>query len=185
MLLLHPKTLPQWANALRTHPRLAPIAGCAPFQTPAVGTFYPFIDRLEAGPYTPPCAQRVRPSRLRTGRHRRHLKQEQAQRHAAHASDPTQADTVTARLAQALLAAALARGWRAAAAQPGAQDRLTRLEDLLLTCGVLPSVPRGLLGDLQALGLCGDGATLPTGASPHGRPTCDCRAQGIFRCDHD
>jgi hypothetical protein len=33
--------------------------------------------------------------------------------------------------------------------------------------------------------LCGDSAALPTGASPHGRPTCDCRAQGISRCDHD
>src|SRR5262249_11183021 len=140
MLLLHSKSLPQWANDLRTHPRLAPIAGCAPFQTPAVGTFYPFIDRLEAGPYTPPCAQRVRPSRLRTGRHRRPLKQEQAQRHAAPASDPTQADPVTARLAQELLAAA---------AQPRAQELLTRLEDLLLTCGVLPSVPRGLLVQFQ------------------------------------
>jgi hypothetical protein len=64
-------------------------------------------------------------------------------------------------------------------------ELLTRLEDLLFTCGVLPSVQRGLLGDLQALVLCGDGAALPTGASPHGRPTCDCRAHGIFRCDHD
>jgi hypothetical protein len=176
MLLLHYKSLPQWANDLRTHPRLAHIAGFAPFQTPAVGTFYPFIDRLEDGPYTPPCAHGVRPSRLHKGRHRRHLKQEQAQRHAAHASDPTQADTVTERLAQELLAAA---------DQPRAQELLTRLEDLLCTCGVLPSVQRGLLGDLQALVLCGDGATLPTGASPQGRPTCDCRAHGIFRCDHD
>src|SRR4029434_2765701 len=105
LLLLHYKSLPQWANDLRTHPRLAHSAGCAPFQTPAVGTFSPFIDRLEDGPYTPPCAHGVRPSRLHKGRHRRHLKQEQAQRHAAHASDPTQADTVTERLAQEVLAA--------------------------------------------------------------------------------
>jgi hypothetical protein len=176
MLLLHYKSLPQWANDLRTHPRLAQLAGFAPFQTPAVGTFYTFIDRLEDGPYTPPCAHRVRPSRLRKGRQRRHLTQEQAQRHAAQASDPTQADTVTERLAQELLAAA---------DQPRAQALLTRLEDLLFTCGVLPSVQRGLLGDLQAFVLCGDGATLLTGASPHGRPTCDCRAQGIYRCEHD
>lgn len=176
MLLLHYKSLPQWADDLRTHPRLAQIAGFAPFQTPAVGTFYTFIDRLEDGPYAPPCAHHVRPSRLRKGRHRRHLKQEQAQRHAAQASEASHADTVTERLAQELLAAA---------DQPRPQELLTRLEDLLFTCGVLPSVQRGLLGDLQALVLCGDGATLPTGASPHGRPTCDCRAQGIFRCDHE
>jgi len=175
MLLLHYKSLPQWADDLRTHPRLAQIAGFAPFQTPAVGTFYTFIDRLEDGPYAPPCAHRVRPSRQRKGRHRRHLKQEQADRHAAQARDAAQADTVTERLAQELLAAA---------DQPRPQELLTRLEDLLLTCGVLPSVQRGLLSNLQALVLCGDGAALPTGASPHGRPTCDCRAHGIFRCDH-
>jgi hypothetical protein len=176
MLLLHYKSLAKWADDLRTHPRLAQIAGFAPFQTPAVGTFYTCIDRLEDGPYTPPCPHRVRLSRLRKGRHRRHLKQEQAERHAAKARDLTQADTVTERLAQELLATA---------DHPRPQALLTRLEDLLYTCGVLPSAQRGLLGDLRALVLCGDGAALPTGASPHGRPTCACRAQGIFRCDHD
>ena len=98
MLILHYKSLPQWANDLRTHPRRAQVAGFAPFQTPAVGTFYTFIDRLEDGPYAPPCAHRVRLSRLRKGRHRRHLKQEQADRHAAQARDATQADTATERL---------------------------------------------------------------------------------------
>lgn len=176
MLLLHYTSLPQWAHDLRTHPRLAQIAGFLPFETPAVGTFYTFIDRLEDGPYAPPCAHCVRPSRLRKGRQRRHLKREQAQRHAAQASDASQADTVTERLAQELLATA---------DQPRPQELLTRLEDLLFSCGVLPSVQRGILGDLQALVLCGDGATRPTGASPHGRPTCDCRTQGIFRCDHE
>jgi hypothetical protein len=79
----------------------------------------------------------------------------------------------------------LAQELLAAADQPRPQELLTRLEDLLFTCGVLPSAHRGLLGDRQALVLCGDGAALPTGASPHGRPTCDCRAHGLFRCDHD
>ena len=163
MVLLHDKSLPQWAEDLHSHPRLAQIAGFLPFETPAVGTFYAFLARLEDGPYTPPCAHRLRPSRLRKGRHRRHLTQEQAARHAAQARDAAQADTVTERLAQALLAAA---------DQPRPQALLTRLEDLLFTCGVLPSVQRGLLGDLQALILCGDGgprcprAPVPTGGPP-------------------
>jgi hypothetical protein len=176
MLLLHYKSLPQWADDVRAPPRLAQVAGFAPFQTPAVGTFYTFIDRLEDGPYTPPCAHHIRPSRQRKGRHRRPLKQEQADRHAAPAREAARADTVTDRLAQERLAAA---------AQPRPQELLTRLEDLLFTCGVLPSLQRGLLGNLQALVLCGDGAARPTGASPYGRPTCDCRAHGLFRCDHD
>jgi hypothetical protein len=176
MLLLHSKRLPQGAHDLRTHPRLAQIAGCTPFQTPAVGTFDAFIDRLADGPSAPPWAHGGRPSRQRQGRHRRPLKREQAPRHTGQASAADQADTVTERLAQALLATA---------AQPRPQARLTRLEDLRCTCGVIPSAQRGLLGALQAWGRCGDGACRPPGASPQGRPTCDCRAQGIFRCDHD
>ena len=76
MRLLHYKSLPQWADDLRTHPRLAQIAGFAPFQTPAVGTFYTFVDRLEDGPYTaPPQAGTSGPARrpgprCRPGRHR-------------------------------------------------------------------------------------------------------------------
>ncbi|HSH13827.1 MAG TPA: transposase, partial [Desulfurivibrionaceae bacterium] len=33
------------------------------------------------------------------------------------------------------------------------------------------------------LTLSGDGSALPSGASPAGRPTCDCRQGGLFRCD--
>jgi hypothetical protein len=176
MLLLHYKSLPQWAHDLRRHPRLAQIAGFQPFHTPAAATFYDFIDRLEDGPYAPPCAHRCRPSRQRKGRHRRHLKQEKAERHAAKSTDPRQADSISERLAQDLLALS---------DQPRPQELLTRLEDLLFTCAVVPSAQRGLLGTLQALVLCGDSAALPTGASPHGRPTCDCRAHGVWRCDHE
>jgi hypothetical protein len=39
MLLLHYKSLAQWAQALRTHPWLAQVAGFVPHQTPVVGTF--------------------------------------------------------------------------------------------------------------------------------------------------
>lgn len=176
MLLLHYKSIPQWASDLRRHPRLAHLAGFQPFHTPAAATFYDFIDRLEDGPYAPPCPHRVRPSRHRKGRHRRHLTQEKTERHAAKNADPRQADSLSERLAQDLLATS---------EQPRPQELLTRLEDLLCTCAVVPSAQRGLLGNLQALVLCGDSAALPTGASPHGHPACDCRAQGIFRCDHE
>jgi hypothetical protein len=176
LLLLHYKSLPTWAHDLKRHPRLAQIAGFAPFHTPASATFYDVIDRLEDGPYAPPCAHRVRPSRQRKGRHRRHLQQEKAQRQAAKSAAPRQADSLSERLAHDLLATA---------DQPRPHQLLTRLEDLLFACAVLPSAKRGLLGNLQELVVCGDSATLPTGASPHGRPTCDCRAQGIFRCNHE
>jgi len=36
----------------------------------------------------------------------------------------------------------------------------------------------------EELTLCGDGSALPTGASPHGKPSCNCREHGIFNCEH-
>jgi hypothetical protein len=137
LLLLQYKSVPRWARDLYTHPRLAQIAGFAPFQTPAVGTFYAFLARLEDGPYAPPCPHRIQLSWLRKGCHRRHLKREQAERHAAQATDPRQADSVTERPAQDLLAAV---------DQPRPQELLTCLEDLLFQCGVLPSAQRGAPG---------------------------------------
>jgi hypothetical protein len=58
-----------------------------------------------------------------------------------------------------------------------------RLEDLLVKAAVIPSLRRGLLGDPNHLILAGDGSSLPSGSSPVGRPTCQCRKNGIYRCD--
>jgi hypothetical protein len=82
---------------------------------------------------------------------------------------------VPARLAQAR--------W-ATTDQPRAQELLTRLAARRCRGGGLPARQRGLLGDRQALVLGGDGATLPTGASPPGRPTWDGRTQGLCRWAH-
>jgi hypothetical protein len=152
LLLLQHISLPKWADDLRAHARLAQMAGFSPCQTPAVGTFYTLLDRLEAGAYTPACPHRVRPSQPRTGRPRRHRQQEKAPRHAAKTVAAAQVDSVTKRLAQALLATA---------DQPRPLAWLTRLADLGLTCGGLPSARRGLRGALSALVLGGDGAVLP------------------------
>ena len=63
------------------------------------------------------------------------------------------------------------------------RDLPQRLEDLLFQLAVLPSAQRGLLGDLQHLVVGGDGAALVTGASPTGRPACECRKNGTYKCD--
>jgi hypothetical protein len=42
-----------------------------------------------------------------------------------------------------------------------------------------------MLGDLKNLIVCGDGSSLVTGASPYGTPSCQCRKNGLFKCDHD
>jgi hypothetical protein len=166
MTILQYKSITAFANELRSQPRLAQIAGCRPFQTPAVGTFSLFIDRLEDGPYQPACPHRIHPSRLRKGKHRRNLKQEKAPKAARRKSMLAECDSLTQKLTADLLQAAN---------QPRPDDFLKRLEDLLMTCAVIPSAHRGLLGTLNTLILSGDGSALVTGANPHGKPTCSCK----------
>lgn len=175
MLILRYQRIDRFARDLRRHPRLAHIAGFEPGKTPSTGTLYNFIDRLEDGPFEPDCAHRVRPSQLRKRRHPRQLNQEKAERDAQRKQLLAQSDSITEALKTQLLQAT---------DQPRPHDLLKRLEDLLFKAAVLPSIWRGLLGDLNHLILAGDGSALPSGASPGGRPTCHCRSNGIDRCDH-
>jgi len=166
---------PDFADTLKRKPRLATIAGFDPNKTPAVGTFYLFIDRLEDGPATPACAHRVRPSALRKEPLLRDLSQEKADKEKLRAAILAQSDSITLDLKEQLLTAK---------DQPRPQDFLARLEDLLMKAAVLPSAHRGLLGDLQQLIVCGDGSALVTGASHTGKPSCQCRKEGVYRCEH-
>ncbi len=69
------------------------------------------------------------------------------------------------------------------ASQPRPRDLQQRLEDLLFHLALQPLAQHGLLGDVQQLVVCGDGAALVSGASATGRPACQCRQQGIYKCD--
>ena len=42
----------------------------------------------------------------------------------------------------------------------------------------------GLLGDLNSLGVAGDGTPLETARYPRSKSTCNCSAQGITKCNH-
>lgn len=68
--------------------------------------------------------------------------------------------------------------------KPRQQQCLTVLEDLLMTTGIMPSAEEGLITNLNNLTASGDGSILKTAASHRGKPTCDCRKQGIYKCDH-
>ena len=73
MSLLGLTSIDRFAQDLRRSPRLARMAGFEPFHTPAVGTFYLFLDRLEDGPYQPACPHRLKPSDQRRASRRRHF----------------------------------------------------------------------------------------------------------------
>ena len=176
MTCLRYKSIENFAHDLRQKPRLAIIAGFAPFDTPSVGAFYLFIDRLEDGPYQPSCLHRPKPSALRKGKHLRNLSQEKANKEAARKQILAHCDSITGQLTQQTLDTA---------AQPRPDDLQKRLEDSLIQAAVIPSATRGLLGDLGRLIVCGDGSALSAGASSAGKPACTCREQRVFRCNCD
>jgi hypothetical protein len=172
--LLRYESLTVFAQDLRRCPRLALLAGFPAHHTPSVGTFYGFLDRLENGPYQAPCPHRVPPATLRKGAHYRQLQEEKKAKEARRKLLLATHDSLTHHLHAELTQQA---------AEPRPRDLPQRLEDLLFHLAVQPSAQRGLLGDLQQLVVCGDGASLVTGASPAGRAACQCRKQGIYQCD--
>ncbi len=176
MTMLHQTSIKTFVKDLRSKPRLALIAGFDPHQTPSVGTFYLFIDRLENGSFQPTCPHIVRPADSRHGQHLRNLKEEKAEKEAERQRILANCDSITAQLKDQLLATD---------SLPRPRDFQQRLEDILFQTAVIPSAHRGLLGDLNKMIICGDGSALVSGASPYGTPSCQCRRNGDFKCGCD
>jgi hypothetical protein len=178
MVLLKYTSITKWAEALKAKPRLARMAGFEPYDTPAAGSFYNFIDRLEDGPYQKPSEYQImhhiKPSQLRKGKHLRNLVNEKEQREKDAKIDTAVYDSVTKKLKDDLIASK---------DQYRPDDLLKRLEDIFMQCAIIPSAERGLLGDTNTITVSGDGSPLPTGASPNGKSSCKCREEGIYNCD--
>jgi hypothetical protein len=171
MIYMREDSITNWAETLKSEPLYAILSGFEPGNTPGVGTFYRLIDRFEDGP--PNQDPRfVPPSTIRKRGVVRDLKKETELRHA-------ERDARDEAVTEALVNDLLERR-----NQPRPKDMLRRIEDLLMACAVVPSINRGLIPVGAPIPIAGDGSTLPSGASSRGRPTCDCRAQGIYRCNH-
>lgn len=180
MILLKHHSITNWAKELKAKPRLAVMSGFAAnarekVDTPSAGAFYLFIDRLEDGEYRKPCEHYIKPSKLRKMKQLRNLKSEKEQREQDRKTDLSQYDSVTKKLKDDL---------KAKEDQQRPDDLMKRLEDILIKCAIIPSARRGLLGDTEAITVSGDGSPLPTGANPNGKPSCECRNNGIYNCDH-
>ncbi|MHC4537459.1 MAG: transposase [Planctomycetota bacterium] len=175
MVLLRYKSLPEFAQDLKAQPRLAKIAGFFDGDIPVAGTFYLFIDRLEDGKYHKPCQHLVKQSKLRKGKHLRNLTTEKEQRQKEKQMDLAVYDSVTQKLKDELLAKEY---------QKRPDDLQQRLEDILMRCAIIPSVEKGFIKNTPAITICGDGSAIETSASRHGKPSCNCREQEIYNCDH-
>jgi hypothetical protein len=173
MLLCGVESITTWVKQLRGSPLLAAMTGFAPDKIPGIGTCYAFKDRLVNGPYQKPCPPVPRPADALKHRHTRHLPDKTDDRHDYPSLYPSES-------------AALAADLLNHADAPRPNTLQTRMENLFVKVGLLPSMGAGLLGTLDQLAISGDGSILETAASPHGRPTCDCppEARQHKTCDH-
>ncbi len=176
MTLFKVSSITSWIKQVRSVPFLAVLAGFAPDDIPGVGTCYDFMRRIIDGPYQKPCPHIVRRSTLTCGSHKRNIKSEKEARKTAQKDDQNPQQSQSEKLVQEILPQA---------EQLRADDFHKILEDLLILIGVVPSIEQGLLTDLEHLIVSGDGSILESGASAHGKPTCSCRSEGIYDCQHD
>ena len=143
----------KWVKILRSQPLLAALSGFAGC-TPGIGTFYDFSARL-----FPETTDSI-------------IRQAVFKPKDSDKTPPPRPGIV-----QRLVTKALQNLDKPLPAFPA-----LRL-NLLLKPVVLRSHELGLLSSSEAIDLAGDGTKFKTGASPAGRKLCDCRKQGIYRCD--
>lgn len=172
MTCLKISSITEWVEKTRTLPLFAIFAGFDPEDTPGVGTYYDFMRRLIDGPYQKPCEHRVKKSDFISRPHLRNLRAEKNAGKEDGDIHSSQSEKVAAELL-------------ADAEKSRPSDLSKILEDLFVRLGIQPSIEKGLLKDLDDLIVSGDGSILKSAASGDGKPSCDCRSQGIYRCDHD
>jgi len=160
----------KWVEATRKDEIYSGLIGFKKEEMPGVGTYYDFFDRLVDGEYHKPCSHRVKKSSIEKGLHRRNLKKE---KDAKKLEDDGRAKTV--KLCEKLINET---------ELPNPDDLQNRLQELLNKLAIEESIKRKLI-DPANLETCGDGSCLETGASPHGKPICDCRKNGNYKCSCD
>ena len=168
-------SIPRWVAKTRTEPLLAIVCGFSPGKTPAVGSYYHFFQRLENGQFERKCRHRILPSEQRQKRAKYFYRLPKSKPKKDQHKKELPPGGVLKKLRQDL---------KDAQDEPVPRDLERLLNEILLEVAVKVSAAKNLLGDIQKLTCAGDGSTLPSGGNPNGRPLCNCRKQGIFRCDH-
>ncbi|MBT9439202.1 MAG: hypothetical protein GAS50_08415 [Desulfobacterales bacterium] len=174
MTVLREKSITKWVKQTRHNPIFAILGGFEPGKTPGIGTYYDFMKRIINGPYRKPCQceNQVKRSEYNAKLHKRNLKKEKKTK--KNDFDPNHSQSE--KLAQKLLK-------NADELRP--KDMYQILEDLHIQLGIIPCIQEEHITDLKNLVVSGDGSILKTAASGDGKPTCSCRSEGIYKCDHD
>lgn len=153
----------EWVNELYRTPLYAILSGFDPKDIPGVGTFYDFFHRLWGSEKL-----NLKPNKSR----RRRKKPKRGKKKGDKAKAPTPHKV------QRLI------NWMVRHADHRKQLPADRLFDLFQSEILSVSAKLGLLGNLHALGVAGDGTPVSTAAYPRSQPTCDCRTQGLENCHH-
>lgn len=153
----------KWVDQLYRVPLYAILCGFEPGDVPGIGTFYDFFQRLWAND-KPNVKPRIKP-KLKKKKKKKPKKGEKAA--------PNNPGIVKRLVDRAL------RYGSKQKVLPG--DRLFEFfQSQILNV----SAKLGLLGNLDSLGVVGDGTPVETARYPRSKPTCDCSAQGLTKCNH-
>jgi hypothetical protein len=153
----------KWVDQLYRVPLYAILSGFEPGDVPGIGTFYDFFERLW-GSHESNVQPRIRPKRKKQKRKKQKKGEKAAPKNPG--------------IVQKLVDRALKYG--------STKNQLPRdrLFEFFQSQFLDVSAKLGLLGDLYALGVVGDGTPLVTASYPRNKRICDCSAQGLTKCNH-
>jgi len=160
MEILHERSIDTWVKTMRTTPVFAILSGFAPNNIPGVGTFYDFIRRLWLG------SSAHLSSKVRKPRHKPKKGKKKGDK------SPLRRPGIVKRLVDRYLEH-----------PPNFHSRPHDIfQKIFKECFVVPSTKHGILGDVNAFSIAGDGTSARTGASRYGKLICVCRKNGIYKC---
>ena len=153
----------KWVDELHRVPLYAILSGFEPGNIPGVGTFYDFFNRLWG----------FGPDNIKPKAKRKRKKSKKKRLKKGEKLSPKNPGIV-GRLIKRFLS-------RGAKKKHLPADRLFEFfQSQILDV----SANLGLLGNLDSLSAAGDGTPVATASFPRSKPSCDCYAQGIAKCEH-
>lgn len=160
MELVHERSIDAWVKRMKSFPLWAILSGFVPDDVPGVGTFYDFLKRLWL------ASSAHLSSKVRKPRRKPQKGKKKGDK------SPMRKPGIVKRLVDRFLKY-----------PPCFNSRPhDLLQQIFKECFVLPSANKGLLGDVKNLSLAGDGTSVRTGASRHGKLICVCRKNRVFNC---
>ena len=153
----------RWVDELYRVPLYAILSGFEPGDVPGVGTFYDFFNRLWGLDF-----DNVKPKNKRKRKSKKKKKPKKGEKLAP--KDPGIVEKLINRFLRY-----------------GSKKKLLpgdRLFEFFQSQFLDVSAKLGLLDNLDSLSVAGDGTPIETARYPRSKPSCDCYAQGVTKCNH-